>query len=132
MAAGAERAGRKGEAAQTFRERLLAEGDGVRVDEYWMAPGASFAEHTHPSSHMAIVLRGAGISRVLDEEFRLRGGQSFYVAGNVRHSFVADPEVGATVLNIVYEYGDPGLLESVLNSLPASRDGSPPRPGRGR
>ena len=64
---------------------------------YRIEPGCRIPPHSHPESHVGVVLDGGGISRWRGTLHRLVAGEGYQVPRGVVHEFESDP-VGTTVL----------------------------------
>ena len=62
-----------------------------------LEPGALIPRHTHPSDELGVVLRGALRMSCGGDEFVVRAGESFFVAGDTPHDGNALDE-GCTLL----------------------------------
>ena len=64
-----------------------------------MEPNAVIPLHRHPHEQMGIWLEGEAEATIGDQGRRVRPGDSYYIPGNVEHTFRVGPD-GARALDI--------------------------------
>jgi quercetin dioxygenase-like cupin family protein len=57
---------------------------------YKIASGSVFAWHNHPHSQFGLFLQGGGIFKVGDREWRVKGGDGYFIPPGVFHELRTD------------------------------------------
>ena len=72
------------------------DGHPIGLDLMEIMPGSGFPRHFHMGDHILLVLSGEGVAQVDGKDYRLRPGDSIFVAAEQPHAFLcpaglADP-----------------------------------------
>jgi quercetin dioxygenase-like cupin family protein len=100
------------------RRRILAHDGGVMMVLYRIAPGSTFALHTHPHVQSGTVLQGGGKFRVGEETWELTEGSSYTVPSNVPHELLSDPSGPTVILDVFTPRREEFLGETVPPDRP--------------
>jgi len=82
------------------RRRILTHGQGVMMVLYELAPATTFPLHDHPHVQTGLVLEGGGRFRVGEQNYAVRKGSSYSIAGGVPHELVTDPGGPTLILDV--------------------------------
>ncbi len=79
--------------------------DKMMLSDVIMEPGATVAEHHHPHEQVGMILDGAAIFYIGEEQKVMRKGDMYRIPGHVKHRVVALDE-GLKALDIFYPIRD--------------------------
>jgi quercetin dioxygenase-like cupin family protein len=95
------------------QRRILAHDSTVMMVLYRIAPGSTFAKHTHPHVQSGTVLQGGGLFQVGEETWPLKVGSAYTIPGGVAHELKADAKSPTIILDVFTPRREEFLHETV-------------------
>lgn len=88
------------EAVEGVHLKLLAGGDDANVQRFFVEPGATVPEHSHPHEQVGYVVEGTLTFDVDGETHRVEAGDSYVVPGGEPHAAVNEGDVPVVGIDV--------------------------------